>query len=481
MRRSRTLHRGEVDARNGILQIAGSHRLLLLRPTLVIAVLAGSAAAGPAVPLPTRLPRTLSLDSAVELARTQGLDLLIADAATENAEGQVLAGGAVPNPQLSLSVGNAFTYADNAASRRNCLQNGSVCSPWTNSLGVSDSAAIADSLSGKRELRLRVARSALAAAKLSRKDAERTLGFQVKSAYAQVAQAQLAVKFAKEVAATDVETLKKFRDLARLGARGEGDLERIEVQKLEADNAVDQAEVNLSSARLQLAFLLGVRGAVPEFDVDASALDYRVPKALSAPDEMSLLRIAFAHRPDLVSLGYSKQSAEAQIELVRRQRFPDITLGVTYAWGGFGGFSTNGPIQGQNLSLQLSLPLPVFYHLDGEARQAKAQYDTSALQEAKATAQVADDIQTALAQLAAAKKLVERMEGPRRDGGGLLESARGAYMHTAQTYYAGTSSLTDFLDAYRTWIATQNEYYSDLASYWTAVYQLEQAVGRDLR
>jgi cobalt-zinc-cadmium efflux system outer membrane protein len=462
-----------------VLQIRGLR--VLSRLWLLVVLIARPALARPVVPQPTQVPRTLSLDAALELLRTHGLDLLIADASTENTEGQVLASGAVPNPQLSLSVGNAFTYSDSAASRRNCLQNGAACSPWSNNVSISDSAAIEDSLSGKRALRQRVARSALAAAKLSRKDAERTLAFQVKSAYAQVAQAQLALKFAKEVAATNVETLKKFRDLARLGARGEGDLERIEVQKLEADNAVDEAVVALQNARLQLAFLVGVRGAVPEFEVDATALDYKVPKDLAGPDEIALLRVAFAHRPDLIGLGYSKQSAEAQIELVRRQRFPDVTLGVTYAWGGFGGFSTNGPIQGQNLSFQLSVPLPVFYHLEGEERQAMAQYDTSALQEAKATAQVAEDIQSALATLAAAKKLVERMEGPRRDGGGLLESARGAYTHTAQTYYGGAGTLTDLLDAYRTWIATQNEYYADLASYWTAVYQLEQAVGRDLR
>jgi cobalt-zinc-cadmium efflux system outer membrane protein len=480
MTRSRSLHREAIDERNRVAHIDGS-RVLSRCSLVIILLIARAAVAGSVVPEPTKLPRTVSLDAALELLRTHGLDLLIADAATENAEGQVLVNGAVPNPQVALSIGNAFTYSTSAASQRNCLQNGASCSPWSNSLSVLDSAAIEDSLSGKRELRRRVARSGLAAAKLSRKDAERTLAYQVKSAYAQVAQAQLALKFAKEVAATNIEMLKKFRDLARLGARGEGDLERIEVQKLEADNAVDQAEGALQSARLQLAFLLGVRGAAPEFEVDASALDYKVPADLTAPDEIALLRVAFAHRPDLISLGYSKQSAEAQIELVRRQRFPDVTLGATYAWGGFGGFSTNGPIQGQTLSLQLSVPLPVFYHLEGEARQAKAQYDTSALQEAKATAQVAEDIQSALATLAAAKKLVERMEGPRREGGGLLESARGAYTHTAQTYYAGTSSLTDFLDAYRTWIATQDEYYGDLASYWTAVYQLEAAVGRDLR
>ena len=32
----------------------------------------------------------------------------------------------------------------------------------------------------------------------------------------------------------------------------------------------------------------------------------------------------------------------AQVALAKRQRFPDVTLDVNYAWGGYGGFSTNG-------------------------------------------------------------------------------------------------------------------------------------------
>jgi outer membrane protein TolC len=455
--------------------------MITSRIAIVLAVWGSTVRADLFVPRSPTLPSQLSLDEAIRIFRTNGLDLLIADAATQTTEAQVLINGAVPNPQLSFGIGNAFTFSTNRASRENCLTNGAVCSPWSNNISISDSAALADAVSGKHELRLRVARSALAASKMSRRDAERTLAFQVKAAYAEVAQAQLAYKFAGEVVATNRETLKKFQDLHRLGAKGEADLERIEVQRLEADNVLDQARLALRGARAALALLLGVRGAVPEFDVDTHALEYRVPKPLENLDEIALMRLAFAHRPDLLALGYTKQAAESQIELVRRQRWPDITLGVDYAWGGFGGFSTNGPLQGHQLTFQLSIPIPVFYQLAGEQRQAKSQYATVSLQEAKTTAQVASDIATTVATLAADRKLVERMEGPRRDGGGLLESARGAYIHTAQQYYGGVGTLTDLLDAYRTWIATQNEYYSDLASYWTAVYRLEEVVGVELR
>lgn len=440
-----------------------------------------SARADDIVPVATELPPTLTLQEALRLFHMRGLDLLIADAQVRSAEGQVLAAGAVPNPVMNSSVGNAITYSNNAHSQSDCLVNGSQCTPWVFNVGISDSAALEDSITGKRDLRLRVARNALAAAKMGRADAERSIAFQVKTAFLQVAQAELAYKFAKEVAATNVTTLQKFQDRLSGGSVNLGDLQRIETQKLEADQATDRALQNVREARVALAFLLGVRGEVPDFDVDPAILDYSVPLALSDATEVGLLRMAFDHRPDLSQLGYMMASSQAQLELIKRQRFPDVTLGVNYSWGGFGGTSTNGPVGPQILTFGLTVPLPVFYQLQGETRQAEAAYDANTLAHAKLTSQVVNDVASGFAQYAGAKRLVERMEGPRRPNGGLLQSAKGAFDIIAIQYESGSANLTDYLDALRTYIATKIEYFSDLTSYWTAVYQLEQAVAMDLR
>jgi len=65
--------------------------------------------------------------------------------------------------------------------------------------------------------------------------------------------------------------------------------------------------------------------------------------------------------------------------------------------------------------------------------------------------------------------------------GGLLERARRARELVSVQYQKGAASLLDFLDAQRTFIATNVEYLQDLALYWGAVFKLEQAVGEDLR
>ena len=134
-----------------------------------------------------------------------------------------------------------------------------------------------------------------------------------------------------------------------------------------------------------------------------------------------------------------------------------------------------GAISPPTLVFGVSAPLPVFYQQQGEIRKAEAAYDTNALSQAKATAQVVSDVSTGYAGYAAARQQVQRMES-----GGLLQSARTARDITRLQFDKGAASLTDLLDAQRTYIATNVEYIQDVTNYWTAVFQVEQAVGMEL-
>jgi cobalt-zinc-cadmium efflux system outer membrane protein len=440
------------------------------RTSIALAFLAAVLVAGRAdaegVPQPVELPQQLSLDQSIQILRTRSLDLLIAEAAVKSAEGDMGIAGAVPNPAVSLGYGRVLPfYNPNALS---CLDGG--CSADSYSFGISDQSAIEDSLSGKRDLRLKVARAALSAARLSRTDALRTIQFQVKSAYASVAQAQRALSFAKENQATNIKTVQLFTIRLKGGAINEGDLARVETQKLEADQAVDQAAVAVRQARVALAFLLGVRGPTPEFTVDDKVLDYAVPPQLANAQLDGLLRTAFEHRPDLLAQGYQRASAEAAIALARRLRFPDISISAQYYQTGIG----QAAVQPPTVFFSISAPIPIFYQQQGEIRKAEANYDTQSLQQAKSTALVVSDVSSAMAAYESSRTLVERMEKQ------LRPSAERAFSITRLQYDKGAATLMDFLDAQRTYIATNVEYLQDLSNYWTAVFQVEQAVGMEL-
>ena len=86
-----------------------------------------------------------------------------------------------------------------------------------------------------------------------------------------------------------------------------------------------------------------------------------------------------------------------------------------------------------------------------------------------------NDVETAWTNMTSTRKLVERMQSR------LLDRSKRTRDLVELQYKKGAASLLEYLDAQRTWIANNEEYLQDLANYWTAVYQLEQAVGADLR
>jgi cobalt-zinc-cadmium efflux system outer membrane protein len=416
-----------------------------------------------AVPRPVELPSVLTLDESVNILRAKGLDLLIANAQIISSEGDVLVASAIANPNVNAAAGPAFNYNAHVPG---C----SGCQPYAVQWGISDNGALVDFLAGKRGLRVESARAALASAKLARADALRNLEAQVKQQYVQVALAKRSVDFASEVDHT-LDQLVELNRRRYPGVIDEGALARVEVQKLEADQALDSAKLGLRQARVGLAFLLGVRGGVPDFDVEGDVLKFRVPAALAGATEQSLIERSLALRPDLQQLAYERKRADASLRLAQRQRFPDVALQAQYTQLGQG----QNVGQPMNLVVGLSVTLPVFYQQQGEIRRAHADVDVQALTQVKTQAQIVSDVGTAYAAYVASKTLVERMETS------LLGRAKTARDIVEIQHRAGTVPLMDFLDAERTYIATNVEYFQDLAAYWTAIFQLEQATATELR
>jgi cobalt-zinc-cadmium efflux system outer membrane protein len=408
-------------------------------------------------------PQTLSLEDALKTFHSRGFDLLLADAQVRGAEADVQSAGFIPNPALQLQYGRVVDPAYSAAANTGGSLN-------TYSVGVSDQAAIVDSLSGKRGLRKDVANAALRAARLSKVDAYRTLDFMVKQQYVTLAASQAALDFAKQVQIATTKTL----DLQKLRypkVINEGDLARFETTKLEADQGVDQAEQNLQTARVGLAFLLGERATTPAYVADANMMKFVLPPKLGSSTLGDLERQAVATRPDVQAQVHQEERAQASIDLARRQRFPDIAISAQYSQTGTG----VNPISPPTLTVGLSAPLPLLYQNQGEISHAEADLYAQTVTRRKLEAQAVNDVASGYASFVVSRRLVERMEST------LLERSKRARDITELQYNAGSTSLIDFIDAERTFIATNFEYIQDLTAYWTAVYQLEAAVGTDLR
>ena len=383
----------------------------------------------PAIQLPQSpsLPVLLTLDEAMSQFKQKGFDLLLADAAVQQAQGDLQANGALAPPVISFSAGHTKGYDPAFA--------GPGASDKSYGVGISDSNALSDLLWGKRLLRVRISEAAIQAAKLGRKDAERTLTTLLKEQYLQAALAQLNLTLTETGSQSAGRTLGLVEARYRAGAVSEADVARAKVGALEAEQSRDAAQQALRSAQAGLAFLLGRRGATPDFHLE-HRLDH--PEFEDAPplDPARLDLEALNQRPDLLLAAAQERRAEAGLQLAHRNWAPDVTWSFNLAQEGTG----QNALQPRTYTIGLAVPLPSLRRQRGEIAKAEADRRTQELQKAKAQAQVVQDVANAVAAVEAARKRLRRMEA------GLLQAAQRSYELVSFQYEKGAATLLDVLD-----------------------------------
>jgi cobalt-zinc-cadmium efflux system outer membrane protein len=420
---------------------------------------AGPAPAGASVPskdAPPNAVQNLSLADAVALARTRGFDVLLASASLRGAEAEVRIAGQPPNPLL----------AGGPSRRVDCTGCPSAWGAWAT---LSDQGLVEGAITRKRALRADVAKRALDAARFGRANAERIVVGAIKTQYVQSAAAQARVGLAREVAAS----LQKSVEVNRVRyprVIDEGQLARVEQEAMRAQQEVDLALREQRQQQIELAIMLGTSGPIPELIVDRKVLDYHVPDTLSTLDRAALLRTAMENRPDRKQAVAQVAQMETSVSLAQRQRIPDISLQAQYAQLGSG---DNAP-QPPTLSVGIGLPLPLFYQQQGEIARAEADRQTALITRRRLETLVSADLESAINAFVTARRIVERYESA------LLERAKRALDITQVQFTAGSATLTDLLDAQRSYVQVNSGYYTELVNYWTAVFQLEQAIGKEL-
>jgi len=412
------------------------------------------------------LPSPLSLDRAEQIFLTHGLDLLIAEAQVAGAEGDLRAAHVVQNPIVNGDF--LYGFAVNSSVPGNSFP---AVPGWT--VGLSDNAAIEDILAGKRGLRIDVASRALEAARHSRDDAQRTLLTQVRNAFTAALLAQQNLDFAVEVQKSYQQTRDLNQTRFDKGSISQVDLTRVVVAQLESLQQRDQAAAQLIQAKAALAFLLGSRSHTLGFALEGE-LSYRPMPRIDDIEPDDLAQLGLQHRPDLQAAVSSREQNGFAVAQAKRQVFPDISLQLSYSQQ-YITTEANGVVSPPTLTVGLQAPIPLFYQQQGEIRRAEANFLVAESQEQKARAQVISDVSQADASYRASRDMVRRMEGE------LLRNAKLSRDLEELLYRKGAASLLEFLDAQRTYIATNLEYRQDLQSYWNAVYQLEQATGIQLR
>jgi cobalt-zinc-cadmium efflux system outer membrane protein len=382
-------------------------------------------------------PVRVTLDEAVRIALERNHNLLASRTAIEQSRAQEITAGLRPNPALSGSWQSPSLFTPDGASQVG--------------VGLSQDFEL-----GKRGRRLQAARDATDVTRSQVGDSERALAFQVATQFINVQLAESTLELSRQ-------NLKSFQDAVeiaerqyRAGGISENDTLKVKLQLLQFETDAQQAQLARAQALSDLRQLLGYDSVPPDYDVTGPFDDQPLTVDLEGLQE-----IAARSRPDLRAAEKGLAAADSQWELAKVNARPDVTLSASYQ----NSAGTAATVLG------LSIPVPVFDRNQGEVARTQSARTQAQQQHAEVRGQVKTDVKDAYEALQTSDRVVRFYRS------GYLEVADKSLKISEYAYRRGATSLLDFLDAERSYRATQIAWRQAIATRLLALEQVRQAVG----
>ena len=388
----------------------------------------------------------ITLDEAIQLALEHNHTLKAAETTIQQDQALEITANLRPNPTLTAD-----------AQFLPIFQPGSLTADYVDNVMQFDiGVSYLFERGRKRQHRLQAAQDTTAQTKSTVADNERTLTFNV-------AQQFVSVQLAESTLDLAIEDMKSFQNTVdisqaryKAGDISEGDYLKIKLQLLQFQSDVSQAQLAKIQALVGLRQFLGYQTVGADFDVSAD-FDY-LPMTIKLED---LQTKALQSRADLRAAQQGVVAAKSQHELAKANGKVDPT----------GTFNYDHVSATNTASLFGSIQIPIFNRNQGEI--ARTNYAINQAQELELAAndQVMSDVLNAYESVRDNDQVVSLYRA------GYLDAAKQSRDITEYSYKRGAASLLDFLDAERSYRATELAYRQSLAAYLTAVEQLREAVG----
>lgn len=317
----------------------------------------------------------------------------------------------------------------------------------------------------KRELRLESAQKGTLIAESQQLDTQRSLLFNLRSAFVQTLQAKALLANAKENLDYYDQELKINRDRFQAGDISRLDLNRLVLQRVQYESDYATAQVNLRTAKITLLMLLNDRTPVDQFDVTGA---FEFSENVMPLEELRME--ALEARPDLKAALQAIDKAQTDHRLAVANGSSDPTFGGWWTHNP----SFNNPFDNNTIGASVTIPLRIFDRNQGE--KARTQIDIGHAQRMRdaAQSQVFNDVDTGYYTVQNALTLLK----PYKDT--YLPTATAVRDTMSYSFQRGQAALVDFLDAQRDYRATEVAYINLVGSYLTAAAQLNLAVGREV-
>ena len=407
--------------------------------TIVVCILATSAFGQATAPV------RITLDEAIQMALQHNHDLLATRTTIQQSEAEETTANLRPNPSLFAD----WDYLPLNHSGQNAQY---LHDSTEGDLGLSYLLERGK----KRQHRLQAAKDITAQTRSLVSDNERGLTFNVASLFVNVQLAQSTFELAEK----DLKSFQQTVDLGELhynkGAISEDDYLKIKLQLLQFETDYQQAELAKVQALSDLRQLLGYESVSADYDV-AGPFDYQLQKGNLEDFQLKALQ----NRPDLRADQQGITAAQSQYELQKAIGKQDVTVQGNYSH-----------VNGINAaSFYGSIPLPIFNRNQGEIARTRFAITQAQEQEKATNGQALTDVRDAYEGLRVSDRIVQLYRS------GYLDVAQKDRDIAEYAYKRGAASLLDFLDAERSYRATQLAYRQALASYLLALEQLREAVG----
>ncbi len=391
-------------------------------------------------------PARITLDQAIQMALAKNHNLLATRTTVQQNQAQEITANLRPNPTLFTD----WEYLPLVPT------GGGLASYLHDSTEGDIGLSYMFERGRKRQHRLQAARDATSVTRASVTDNERTLTFQVAQLFINVQLAQSTLDLAQQDLASFQNTVDISQRQFDAGGISENDFLKIKLQLLQFQQDVQQTQLAKAQALSDLRQQLGYESVPAEYDV-AGAFEYQ-PLAVKM-EELQLK--ALENRPDLRAAQFGITAATSQYQLAKANGKQDVTLS--------GNYSHVNAISAVTFSV--SIPLPIFDRNQGEIARTHVAVTQAQQQQMAARGQVLTDVRDAYEGLQEGDRVVQYFRS------GYLDVAQRNRDISEYAYRRGAAALLDFLDAERSYRATQLAYRQAIAAYLQSLEQLREAVG----
>ncbi len=317
----------------------------------------------------------------------------------------------------------------------------------------------------KRELRLEGAKIATEIASSQYLDQQRSLLFNLRSAFIQVLQAKAVLENAKENLGYWDRELDVNRTRFKAGDMALTDLNRMELQRVQFESDYETATVNLRTAKIELLMLLNDRTPIERFDVKGP---YDFGEQAGGMEQ--LRSMAVESRPDLKAALQQVEAAQSAHRLAVANGSTDPTFSLWYSHNP----SFANPYASETMGGSVSIPLRIFDRNQGEKARTEIDIRRSERLREAAQAQVYGDVDSAYVTVESALNLLRPYKNK------YMPLALDVRDRIAFSYKNGGASLLDYLDAEKSYRDTRLAYLNLIGAYLTAAAQMNLAVGREV-